>query len=130
MSDTASGATASLSKVELPPGATTKIFIDGQAGTTGLDMRERLLALPRFELLEIEEHQRKDNKRRQELIEEADIAVLCLPDSAAIEAAELASSSTTRLSMRQRRTGYRLTGPMGYRSCPRPVGRKSPKRDW
>ena len=97
MSDTASGLKASPSKGELPPGATTKIFIDGQAGTTGLDMRERLLALPRFELLEIEEHQRKDNKRRQELIEEADIAVLCLPDTAAIEAAELARSSNTRL---------------------------------
>ena len=75
----------------------TKIFIDGQAGTTGLDMRERLLALPRFQLLEIEPENRKNEKRRQELIEDADIAVLCLPDAAALEAVELARSCNTRI---------------------------------
>ena len=77
--------------------ATTKIFIDGQAGTTGLDMRERLIDLPRFELLEIEESERKSNARRKELIDAADIAVLCLPDAAAVEAVELARGSSTRL---------------------------------
>ncbi len=45
--------------------STTRIFIDGQAGTTGLDLRERLLGLPRFELLEIEPEQRKNNSRRK-----------------------------------------------------------------
>ena len=89
-----------MSAVNASPAAglsTTKIFIDGQAGTTGLDMRERLISLPRFELLEIEDEQRKNNDRRRELIDAADIAVLCLPDAAALEAVELARDSTTRI---------------------------------
>jgi len=77
--------------------ATTKIFIDGQAGTTGLDMRERLINLPQFELLEIEGAERKNNARRKELIDAADIAVLCLPDAAALEAVELARGTSTRI---------------------------------
>ncbi len=89
MSATTTGSRADIS--------TTKIFIDGQAGTTGLDMRERLMKLPRFELLEIEDAERKNNARRKELIDAADIAVLCLPDEAAIEAVELARDSTTRI---------------------------------
>ena len=76
MSETTTSSGAGLS--------TTKIFIDGQAGTTGLDMRERLINLPRFELLEIEGADRKNNARRKELIDAADIAVLCLPDEAAL----------------------------------------------
>jgi len=55
--------------------ASTRVFIDGQAGTTGLDMRERLLNLPRFELLEIEPAERKNNVRRRELIAAAARAV-------------------------------------------------------
>jgi len=89
MSATNTGTNAGLS--------TTKIFIDGQAGTTGLDMHERLINLPRFELLEIDEEDRKNSSRRQELIDAADIAILCLPDQAALEAVELARNSTTRI---------------------------------
>ena len=76
---------------------TTKIFIDGQAGTTGLDMRERLVGLSRFELLEIDDEARKDLGARKALIEAADIAILCLPDDAAVESVALAKGCSTRI---------------------------------
>lgn len=74
-----------------------KVFIDGQAGTTGLDMRDRLLGLPAYQLLEIDPDERKHNKVRREFIEAADIAILCLPDDAAREAVALAEGTNTRL---------------------------------
>jgi len=77
--------------------AKPKIFIDGQAGTTGLDLRERLLAHGHYNLLEIEPEARKDNARRKELIAAADIAVLCLPDDAARESVALSADADTRI---------------------------------
>lgn len=77
--------------------STVKVFIDGQAGTTGLDMRDRLLGLPHYQLLEIDHDERKHTKVRRELIEAADVAILCLPDAAALEAVELAKGTNTRL---------------------------------
>lgn len=74
-----------------------KIFIDGQAGTTGLDMRDRLLGSPHYQLLEIDPEARKDSTVRRELIEAADVAILCLPDDAAREAVALAQNTNTRI---------------------------------
>ena len=65
----------------------TKIFIDGSAGTTGLRIRERLSTRPDLELLEISEQLRKDDAARCAFLNEADVAFLCLPDAAAVEAA-------------------------------------------
>ena len=76
---------------------TTRVFIDGAAGTTGLEIRERLEDRPEFELLVIGDDRRKDKTARKEALAEADIAILCLPDDAAREAVELAAGSNTRI---------------------------------
>jgi len=63
----------------------TKIFIDGQHGTTGLQIHDRLKDRPDIELLELPMADRKDLAKRAEIAKSADIAVLCLPDAAAKE---------------------------------------------
>jgi len=63
----------------------TKIFIDGQHGTTGLQILDRLKDRPDIELLELPMADRKDLAKRAEIARAADIAVLCLPDAAAKE---------------------------------------------
>ena len=72
------------------PSMSLRVFIDGQAGTTGLELASRLESHARIDLLAIEENLRKDASRRRELFAEADVVVLCLPDEAAREAVELA----------------------------------------
>lgn len=69
---------------------TAKIFIDGEAGTTGLQIRDRLAALELVEVISIDESQRKDAGARKDMMREADVAILCLPDDAAREAVALA----------------------------------------
>ena len=71
--------------------ASARIFIDGQAGSTGLEVTERLTARDDIELLSIDNEQRKRPEARRDCFESADVVVLCLPDEAAHEAVSLMS---------------------------------------
>ncbi|MFP4697227.1 MAG: N-acetyl-gamma-glutamyl-phosphate reductase [Eubacteriales bacterium] len=74
-----------------------KIFVDGQKGTTGLMIHERLANHPYVECLTIDYDKRRDLETRKKLLNEADIAILCLPDEAAKESVSLISDSNTRV---------------------------------
>ena len=75
----------------------TKVFIDGSAGTTGLRIADRLASRSDIQLVKLPEELRKDASARKEALFEADIAFLCLPDAAAIEAVALAKDSQVRI---------------------------------
>ena len=72
-----------------------KVFIDGSAGTTGLRIIERLENRQDIELIRLTEENRKDLNARREALNQADIAFLCLPDAAAIEAVSLIDNENT-----------------------------------
>ena len=75
----------------------TKVFIDGSAGTTGLRIHERLAGRPELELIILPNEVRKDIDARKAALNEADIAFLCLPDAAAIEAVGLVDNPHTAI---------------------------------
>lgn len=74
-----------------------KVFVNGNQGTTGLKIFDRLNAREDIELLTIDEEYRKDAKACAEVMDTADIAFLCLPDAAAKEAVESVSSKTLKI---------------------------------
>ncbi len=76
---------------------TAKVFIDGEAGTTGLQIKTRLEGRDDISLLHLDDAERKDTARRKEMLNEADLAVLCLPDDAAREAVSLIENPGTRV---------------------------------
>jgi N-acetyl-gamma-glutamyl-phosphate reductase len=73
----------------------TKVFVDGQEGTTGLQIFERIAARADLELLQIDPALRKDTAARAALLNAADIAFLCLPDDAAKESVTLVTNPRT-----------------------------------
>ena len=75
----------------------TKVFIDGSAGTTGLRIRERLGSRTDLQLMVLPEELRKDPNARKDALFAADIAFLCLPDAAAVEAVALAEGSKVKI---------------------------------
>jgi N-acetyl-gamma-glutamyl-phosphate reductase len=75
-----------------------KIFIDGEHGTTGLQIRQRLAARADLEVLSIPEAERRNRAAREDFLKSADIAILCLPDEAAKESvAILEGQNATRI---------------------------------
>ena len=76
---------------------TAKIFIDGEAGTTGLQIKARLEGRDDIELLHLAENERKNADARRDMLNAADLAILCLPDDAAREAVALIENPATRV---------------------------------
>ena len=74
-----------------------KVFIDGQEGTTGLQIYERLGGREDIELLRIDPEKRKDAQERKKLLNDADLVFLCLPDAAAREAVALIENDRTKV---------------------------------
>ncbi len=74
-----------------------RIFVDGHVGTVGLRIHELLAERDDLELLVASETQRKDASVRRELLNAADLAVLCLPDDSAREAASWIENPDTRV---------------------------------
>jgi N-acetyl-gamma-glutamyl-phosphate reductase len=74
-----------------------KVFIDGAAGTTGLEIRERLAGRRDLEVVQLSDAERKNTGRRKEALNESDLAILCLPDEAAKDAVGLIEKNTVRV---------------------------------
>src|ERR1051325_1375540 len=74
-----------------------KIFIDGEAGTTGLQIRARLEGRGDVDFIRLNEGERKDSKKREEALNQCDLAILCLPDDAARAAVALIKNPRVRV---------------------------------
>lgn len=92
----------------------TKVFIDGQAGTTGLRIKDRLLKRDDIELLVIDADKRKDKKEIRKFINDSDITFLCLPDDAAVEAVLLLDRDNKKTKIIDASTAHRTNPNWAY----------------
>ena len=91
---------------------TKSIFIDGAAGTTGLEIADRLADRAEFTLITLDDDKRKDPAAKREALNDADFVILCLPDDAAKEAVTMTTSSHTRII--DASTAYRVDPDWAY----------------
>jgi N-acetyl-gamma-glutamyl-phosphate reductase len=99
---------------------TTRVFIDGAAGTTGLEIESRLAGRTEFDLIALDAARRKDAAARHHALNEADVVILCLPDSAARDAVAMIENPATRVI--DASTAHRTTAGWTY-GLPELVGR-------
>lgn len=99
-----------------------QVFIDGAAGTTGLEIADRLAGRSEFTLIALDEAQRKNAGARAEALNAADVAILCLPDDAAREAVSLIANDRTRVI--DASTAHRVAPGWTY-GFPEMVGREA-----
>ena len=91
-----------------------KIFIDGEAGTTGLQLSTRLATHPHITLVSLDTAKRKDTTARRKAMAEADMVVLCLPDAAAIEAVAMAEAAGVACPILDASTAHRCDSNWVY----------------
>ena len=91
----------------------TTVFIDGEAGTTGLQIHDRLKGRTDLELVSIAQDKRKDAGARADLLNGVDVAILCLPDVAAIEAVALIKP-TSKTRVIDASTAFRVNPDWAY----------------
>lgn len=94
--------------------AVKKVFIDGEAGTTGLQVRERLSKRDDIEIISPPSELRKDQETRKKFINEADAVILCLPDDASIEAASWVEADNDRTVLIDASTAFRVDDTWTY----------------
>lgn len=92
---------------------TAKIFIDGEHGTTGLQIRNRFANRHDISLLSIPEAERRNASMREDMLNNADIAILCLPDDASREAVSMVSGNTN-VRIIDTSTAYRVSDGWAY----------------
>lgn len=90
------------------------VYVDGQAGTTGLKINERLMTHPYIDILKIDENKRKDLAERKKMINSADFVFLCLPDAASIEAVSLVEPTNTHTKIIDASTAHRTSPDWVY----------------
>lgn len=98
----------------LPLDMVKKVFIDGEAGTTGLQVRERLSKRDDIEIISPPSDLRKDEGTRKKFINEADVVILCLPDAASIEAASWVEPDNDRTVLIDASTAFRVDETWDY----------------
>lgn len=101
---------------------TQSVFIDGAAGTTGLEIHDRLSGRSEFDLVVLDDERRKDPAARREALNEADFAVLCLPDDASREAVSLIDPAS-KVRVIDASTAHRVADGWTY-GFPELVGRE------